>query len=123
MTGDDNKLLESFFAEASHQEIPEAGFSRRVIRRLPSRAVWLSRLWTSLCLVTGIILIVSFDVLERFSGHVLSLLRMFLPLDMARLFPLLLIVPPVIVAVASAAYRYFSETHINFGRNPLGGCG
>lgn len=53
-------LLKQLFAEASKQQIPDNGFTERVMMNLPemgdSRVRTLSRLWTLFCLVVGVVL-------------------------------------------------------------------
>lgn len=56
----DEKLLTTFFAE-HRQEIPDNGFSRRVMHRLPDRTLWLSRLWTGFCFTLAVVLFVVLD--------------------------------------------------------------
>ena len=54
----DEQLLERFFSTAQQQTIADNGFTQRVMRQLPDRSLWLSRLWTALCLTAGIVLFV-----------------------------------------------------------------
>lgn len=51
MTDHDELLLEQFFQQARNTQLPDAGFTRRVMSRLPERSLRLSRLWTAFCLV------------------------------------------------------------------------
>lgn len=59
---DDEKLLESFFADCS-MDIPDDGFSDRVMAALPSaeaehvtrKRILLEHLWTAACVAVGII--------------------------------------------------------------------
>jgi len=55
MNDNDEQLIQMFFAE-QRQDIPDQGFSRRVMRQLPSRAWQLNRIWTAICSVVGILL-------------------------------------------------------------------
>lgn len=52
---DDNKLLKDFFSEHK-QEIADNGFSRRVIKNLPNRALRISNTWTTCCCAIALIL-------------------------------------------------------------------
>lgn len=59
----DNELVERFFASQSF-EIDDAGFSRRVERRLPRRAQRLNRVWTAICGVAGVVLVVLTNAID-----------------------------------------------------------
>lgn len=60
MTENNDKLLESFFAE-SRQEVADNGFSRRVMRSLPRRSNRLARLWTAMGFTLAAVLFVWMD--------------------------------------------------------------
>lgn len=56
----DDQLLEKFFAEARQAEVPDNGFTERVMSRVPTgRAAVLSRLWTVLCVAVAAVLFVA----------------------------------------------------------------
>ena len=48
MTENNDKLLIDFFAE-NRQEIPDNGFTRRVMRHLPDRTRRISQVWVTFC--------------------------------------------------------------------------
>lgn len=50
----DDLLVRSFFA-ANTPEIADDGFTERVMRRLPSPAMRLNRIWTVICGLAGIV--------------------------------------------------------------------
>ena len=58
MKEDKNKTLEEFFSAAAQTEIPDEGFSNRVMQGIGSasdkRLLMLSRIWTSVCCLLGI---------------------------------------------------------------------
>lgn len=54
MTSNDDKLLGRLFSEAAHAEIPDGGFSRRVMRSLPDDAMRRARLWRAFCVVAAV---------------------------------------------------------------------
>lgn len=71
LPAEDERLLEQFFMAAREEEIADDGFSQRVMERVlaempsavaapafaglrPSRAQWLSRLWTGFCIVVAL---------------------------------------------------------------------
>ncbi len=77
MTEKDEKMLKDFFKSAAQQIIEDNGFTERVMNRLPSavslqeqvsmaapqrkraslsRELWLSRLWTVLCVALGLVM-------------------------------------------------------------------
>jgi len=66
MTDKDNKLLEDFFLAAREQQLPDNGFTERVMQQLPEtlaadqRARQLSWLWTAFCIILGICLFIWF---------------------------------------------------------------
>lgn len=48
-------LLEQFFQAARAEQLPDNGFTHRVMTRLPEHQVRLSRLWTAACIAVGLI--------------------------------------------------------------------
>ena len=54
----DEALLERFFSE-QRAEIQDHGFSRRVMRQLPSRNNKLNRWWTVFCVTLGIVFFIA----------------------------------------------------------------
>lgn len=60
---DDERLIARFFQE-NKKEIPDDGFTRRVMRRLPTRTRRLSRLWTLLCSVAGVVFFLLTDGID-----------------------------------------------------------
>lgn len=51
----DDVLVKKFFSE-NCIDVPDDGFSRRVMRRLPDRTRRISRLWTAVCVVIGLLI-------------------------------------------------------------------
>ena len=49
----DDELVAMFFDE-NRQDLADDGFSQRVMHRLPSHSVRLSRIWTLVCSIAGI---------------------------------------------------------------------
>jgi hypothetical protein len=56
----DDELLMRFF-DATRQDIPDDGFSNRVMRRIPQRARWMNRIWTAVCVALGVTIFLLFD--------------------------------------------------------------
>lgn len=67
----DEELLRRFFAHSSCMQVPDDGFSRRVMQRLPGRAR--SRLnvayslWTGLCIAACVVMFFVFDGILLFT--------------------------------------------------------
>lgn len=61
MIDDRDELLVRKFLDENKIELPDDGFSRRVMRRLPDCARRLNRIWTAVCLVAGALLCAVFD--------------------------------------------------------------
>lgn len=65
MTENEDKRIISFFEEYGRNEIPDDGFSQRVMRGLPSSDYVykqrLNRIWTAVCAIAGIALFVLTD--------------------------------------------------------------
>lgn len=56
----DDELLMAFF-DAARPDIPDEGFSRRVMRGLPPRACRINRVWSAACVAVGVVMLVLFD--------------------------------------------------------------
>lgn len=78
----DDELLEHFFG-VSHFELPDEGFSSRVMQRLPQRARRMNQIWTTVCFAVAMALFVLFDgvaelrtmasnILGNAIGHIVS---------------------------------------------------
>lgn len=67
----EDEILVNSFLKAQVKDIPDAGFTRRVIRRIPNRASRYNRWWQIFCTA---IFAVLFTLLNGFSvlGHLLS---------------------------------------------------
>ena len=60
MIEDNEQLLKQFFSEAAQQKIEDNGFTERVMRRLPMRVNWFTRLWTAFCILMALLLFTLF---------------------------------------------------------------
>ena len=67
MTENNDKLLIDFFAE-NRQEIPDNGFTRRVMRHLPDRTRRISQVWVTFCFTLALVLFFVFDGLQQVWG-------------------------------------------------------
>lgn len=70
MESNDDKLLREFFA-TEKKEIADNGFSRRVMRRLPTRVNRLAQIWAVFVSLVALMLFFAFDGLQA----VISTLR------------------------------------------------
>lgn len=58
---EDEQLLAQFFGEHKLEDLPDEGFSQKVMNSLPdSRLVRLSRWWTAACILIGVVLVAVF---------------------------------------------------------------
>ena len=69
----DDELVAMFFAEQK-QELEDKGFSQRVMQQLPSRTVRLSRIWTVVCSVLGIVFLIWADAFAQLKMLLLNAL-------------------------------------------------
>lgn len=74
----DDELVMMFFEE-NRVELPDDGFSKRVMGRLPSRSVKLNRIWTAACWIVGICAFIYFKgwsqlgiLLENAKGNLIG---------------------------------------------------
>lgn len=65
MTDNNDDLIVRKFFEANRKDVPDDGFSQRVMRRLPDRMRLYSRLWTAVCTIIGIVVAVRFSWVDR----------------------------------------------------------
>lgn len=70
MTENKDELLVRKFFEENRTDIPDSGFTRRVMRRLPDRTRRLNRIWTAICVALGVVVAVKLDWLEALSSQV-----------------------------------------------------
>lgn len=107
---EDNKdiLLDQLFAEAAKTEIADNGFTRQVMRRLPSRAERYSRIWTIICTVIAVALLTYFKAWNLFVDAVINTACLLVNIDWLHLLPLILLLPLITMIASSVlAYREF----------------
>lgn len=107
---EDNKdiLLDRLFAEAAQTEIADNGFTRQVMRRLPSRAERYSRIWTIICTVIAVALLTYFKAWNLFVDAVINTACLLVNIDWQHLLPLILLLPLITMIASSVlAYREF----------------
>ncbi len=61
MTDKEADRLIGWFMKENKKELPDNGFSRRVMRSLPDRERRLSRIWIAICSGIGVLLFFLFD--------------------------------------------------------------
>lgn len=81
LSATDNQLLQAFFADNRMEEIPDDGFSDRVMQALPSleqekalvKRRRLEHLWTAACVAVGIVAAVVCQGWEQIQGWLFSM--------------------------------------------------
>ena len=63
----DDKLIREFFAKQK-QEIPDNGFSRRVMHHLPYRTGLLVKIWSVFITLVAVVLFFAYDGLQAVAG-------------------------------------------------------
>ena len=68
MKDDNDKMLQQFFSPVAEQHMADNGFSQSVMNRIDAlddrRIVWLSRLWTVVYSIAGVVLLLLSGVLS-----------------------------------------------------------
>lgn len=67
MDENDERLIEQFLAPG-RQDVPDDGFTRRVMRHLPYRGPRWAWVWNVACLALAVVLFVTFDGLHLLDG-------------------------------------------------------
>ena len=75
MADDRDELLVRKFFEDNAVEVPDDGFTRRVMRRLPDRERRLSRIWAAVCAVAGVLMLHKFNWLGVLVSYIGSLVK------------------------------------------------
>ena len=75
MADDRDELLVRKFFEDNAVEVPDDGFTRRVMRRLPDRERRLSRIWAAVCAVAGVLMLLKFNWLGVLVSYIGSLVK------------------------------------------------
>lgn len=65
----DELLIRKFFKE-NKADIPDNGFTCRVMKRLPDRTQRLNRIWTAICIALGVVVATRFDWWNALSSQV-----------------------------------------------------
>lgn len=68
MKDDNDKMLQQFFSPVAEQHMADNGFSQSVMNRIDAlddrRIVWFSRIWTVVCSIAGVVLLLLSGVLS-----------------------------------------------------------
>ena len=75
MIEDNERLLQELFSEAADRQIADDGFTERVMRRLPLRINWFTRLWNIFCITVFAVLFVVFRGWDMLAVHFEVMLR------------------------------------------------
>lgn len=106
MEEENDRLLEGFFKQAREMEIPDNGFSDSVMEKVSAvvdrRTVVMMRIWTAVCVIAGILVILFSGVVNRLpsmaSSDINHLLDCVVPY-LSKFFKLLSAIDPIQVAV------------------------
>lgn len=108
MDMEDNKdiLLNNLFAEAAKTEIADNGFSRKVMRRLPSRAERMSRIWTFVCTMAAVVLLTYFKAWNYIFDWAVNVVCVSHSINWLHIIPFILLLPTATMLVSSVfVYR------------------
>lgn len=72
LSATDDQLLQAFFADNKMEEVPDDGFSDRVMQALAKRRR-LEHLWTAVCVAVGIVAAVVCQGWEQIQGWLFSM--------------------------------------------------
>lgn len=111
MTDNRDDVLVRRFFEENRMEMPDNGFSRRVMRRLPDRAVRINRIWTAACFAAGILLFVRNKGLTVLSECLKDALGNVVFQDFLLQNPLLLVFSLIVVVLTGCYSLVVSERH------------
>lgn len=93
---DNDKLLRDFFAD-NKQEIPDAGFTRRVMHHLPDHSNRMARLWSTFVMVVGLALFIILGGMEAAWGTIREVFISMINHDVASLDPKSMIIASVVL--------------------------
>lgn len=111
MTDNKDDILVRRFFDENRVEVSDNGFSRRVMRRLPDRAVRIDRIWTAICVVAGILLFVRNKGLTVLSECFKDALGSVISQDSLLQNPLLLVFSLIVVVLTGCYCLIASERH------------
>lgn len=77
METDKDKLLTDFFGKHK-QEIPDNGFSKKVMKRISSKTTVLATIWSMFCGILALVFFFAFDGLKVLGKAVLKILVEFI---------------------------------------------
>ncbi len=123
MEKDNDTILQQFFSEARNLEIPNGDFSRKVADRLVDRherrITELSRVWTAICSLIGLVMVASSGVLHNvpvYAKQILINLVMFVERGLLNFsfeqIPQYVFALPLCIAIAIAAKEIGKELRL-----------
>ena len=111
MIENDEQMLIRFFEE-NRLEIEDNGFTERVVRQLPTRAVKLNRIWTLICWVVGISFFFIMDGVGQLQRVVLQLIHavagMFASVDLS-IYSFILVIILIFTMISVKMYQIAME--------------
>ncbi|MBO4825692.1 MAG: DUF5056 domain-containing protein [Prevotella sp.] len=104
----DEQMLEMFFSD-QRTEIQDHGFSRRVMRQLPSRGNKLSRWWTVLCTIVGVAFFIFIRGWEQLANALTVAVRTVPAQDVFHLTPITILVAMFVLVFMALARQVETE--------------
>ena len=103
MDMEDNKdiLLNKLFEEAANTEIADNGFTRQVMRRLPSRAQRYNRIWTGVCASLAVFLLTYFKAWNYFLDGVINTCCAFVNINWLHILAVIILLPAATMLISS----------------------
>ncbi|WP_321478385.1 DUF5056 domain-containing protein [uncultured Bacteroides sp.] len=92
----DDMLLNQFF-NTQKKEIEDNGFSRRVMRKLPNRTKYLSKLWVSFCTALALILFFTMNGLQLMTNALREIFTSLIQHGIENLDPKSLLIAVVVI--------------------------
>ncbi len=112
----DDELLAKFFENNRIDDIPDDGFSNRVMHNLPKHNEWINTLWTAVC---AIAIVIYFIIRNGFDVIKLAILNIFgdvsgaaVSFKFGDLTPILIYIGIVTVTLVAAYNVIMRERHI-----------
>ena len=106
---DGDQLLEQFFAACRKEQLPDDGFTRRVMMRLPARQRRLSQLWTLVCIAVGLALFTLIGGWQQVAEGLINVLSSsFTPMQLLNL----MVCGAVLTTIAAAELIRHEHLHV-----------
>lgn len=108
MTDNRDELLVKRFFEENRIEMPDDGFSRRVMRRLPGSTKRISRIWTAVCAAVAVLFFIKNDFFKMLYGTCKGIANDVITNDALRQSPQFIVVI-LLALLAFGGYKLVAE--------------